>query len=99
CDDGETVWAVHAVDAVHVAAADVRADESDQYVRFLADERDVDRPTEADGGDRFRQTAGERRYLSGVRVDARELADCGFGDVQRTTGADGAAYGTPQARD
>ena len=28
-DDGETVWAVHSVDAVNVAAADVRADEGD----------------------------------------------------------------------
>ena len=56
-DDGETVWAVHSVDADNVAAADVRADEGDQYVRGLADERDVDRPTDADrslSADRWR---------------------------------------------
>ena len=97
-DDGETVWAVHSIDAVNVAAVDVRADQGDQYVRGLADERDVDRPTNADGLDRFRQTAGERRDLSGLRIDARDPASCTFGDVQRTIGADGAAYGTLQAR-
>src|SRR6266540_7425507 len=90
-DDGEAVWAVHSVDADHVAAADVRTDESDQYVRGLADERDVDRPTDAD--DRLRQTAGERRDLPGLRIDARDPAGCAFGDVQRTTGANGTARG------
>ena len=68
-----------------------RADESDQYVRGLVDERDVDRPTDAD--DRFRQTAGERRDLPGLRIDARDPAGRAFGDVQRTIGADGAARG------
>ena len=97
-DDGETVWAVHSVDAVNVAAADVRADEGDQYVRDVVDERDVDRPTDADV-DRCRQTAGERRFLPGLRIDARDPAGSAFGDVQRTIGADGAAHGTLQARD
>ena len=46
CNDGETVWAVHSVDAVNVAAADVRADEGNQCVRDVVDERDVDRPTD-----------------------------------------------------
>src|SRR6266446_945355 len=44
--DRETVWAVHSVDTVNVAAADVRADEGDQRVRDVVDERDVDRPTD-----------------------------------------------------
>ena len=57
-NDSETVWAVHSVDAVNVAAADVR--EGDQYVRGLADERDVDCATDADRRDRLRQTASER---------------------------------------
>ena len=92
--------AVHAVDADDVTAADVRADEGDQCVRSLADERDVHRPAEADAGDhRLRQTAGERRDLPGLRIDARDLAGCAFGDIQRPTGADGAARATLQARD
>jgi hypothetical protein len=68
-DDSEIVWAVYSVDAVNVAAADVRADESDQCVRDVVDERDVDRPTDAettDADDRRRQTAGERRFLPGL---------------------------------
>jgi hypothetical protein len=81
-NDGETLWAVHSVDADNIAAADVRTDEGDQYVRGLADERDVDRPTDAD--DRRRQTGGERRFLPGQRIDARDPAGCAFGNVQRT---------------
>ena len=34
-----------------------------------------------------------------VRIDARDPAGCAFGDVQRSTGADGAALATLQARD
>ena len=96
-DDGETVWAVYSVDAVNVAAADVRADEGDQCVRDVVDERDVDRPTDdrpTDADDRWRQTAGERRDFPGLRIDARDPAGSAFGDVQRTIGADGAALGT-----
>ena len=96
-DDGETVWAVYSVDAVNVAAADVRADEGDQCVRDVVDERDVDRPTDdrpTDADDRGRQTAGERRDIPGLRIDARDPAGSAFGNVQRTIGADGAALGT-----
>src|SRR5207244_912207 len=97
CNDGETVWAVHSVDADNVAGAELRADEGDQCVRDVVDERDVDRPTDAD--DRGRQTASERRFLSSLWIDARDPAGSAFGDVQRTIGADGAARGTLQARD
>ena len=96
-DDGKTVWTIHSVDAVNVAAADVRANEGDQCVRNVVDERDVDRPTDAqttDGEDRCRQTAGERRFLPGLRIDSRDPAGSAFGDLQRTIGADGAAHGT-----
>ena len=93
------MWAVHSVDAVNIAAADVRADESDQYVRNVVDECDVDRTTDADCWDRSRQAAGERCFLPGLRIDARDPTDCAFGDVQRTIGTDGAARGTLQARD
>ena len=96
-DDGEAVRAVHPVDADDVAAADVGADEGDQYVRGVADERDVDRPAEAD--DRPRQTAGERRDVPRLRIDARDPAGRAFGDVQRATGADGAARASLQARE
>ena len=75
-DDRETVWAVHSVDADNVAAADVRADEGDQYVRGVADERDVDRPTDerpTDADDRCRQTAGERCDFSPVCGSTREI--------------------------
>src|SRR5207244_8998389 len=51
-----------------------------------------------DADDRWRQTASERRFLPGLRIDARDLADSAFGDVQRTIWADGAAHGTLQAR-
>ena len=100
-DDCETVWTVYSVDAVNVAAADVRADEGDQCVRDVVDERDVDRPTDdrpTDADDRCRQTAGERRDFPGQRIDAGDPADSAFGDVQRAIGADGAALGTLQAR-
>ena len=98
-NDSETVWAVHSVDAVNVAAADVRVDEGDQHIRGLADERDVDRPTDADRRDRLRQTASEGCELPGLRIDARDPTGCAFGDVQRTVGTDGASRGTLQARD
>ena len=94
-DDGEAVGAVDSVDADDVAAADVGADNGDQRVRGPADERDVGRAAEAD--DRLRQTAGEGRDLAGPRIDARDSAGGAFGDVQRATGADGAARATLKA--
>jgi hypothetical protein len=93
-NDGGSVWAVYSVDTVNVAAAEVRADEGDQYVRGLADERDIDRATEADRRDRLRQTVGERRDRPSLRIDARNPADCAFGDVERTIGTDSAARST-----
>ena len=95
-DDGEAAWAVDPVDADNVGAADVGADQGDQCVRGLTDERDVDRP--ADTHDRRRQTAGERRDVPGLGIDARDSAGRAFGDVQRAIGADGAARATLQTR-
>ena len=77
----ETVWAVYPVDADDVAAAPVGADEGDQYVRGLTDERDIHRSADADT-ERLRQTAGERRYSSGPRIDTRILP-VGLGHIQR----------------
>ena len=96
-DDGETVRPVHSVDADNVAAAHVRGDKGNQRVRSLTDERDVHRPADAD--DTGRQTAGKRRDLPGYWIDAQDPASRGFGDVQRTTRADGAARATRKARD
>ena len=84
-----------------MAAADVRADEGDQRVRDVVDERDVNRPTDerpTNADDGRRQTADERRDFPGQRIDARDPAGYALGDVKRTIGADGAALGTLQAR-
>ena len=96
-NNGEAVWAVHSIDANHVAAADVRADQGDQRVGGVANKGHVHRPAETDIGDLLRQTAGERRDLPGFGVNARDPAGCGFGDVERTIGADGAARAALQA--
>ena len=76
-------------------AADVGTDKGDQCVRRPADERYVDGAADAD--DRRRQTAGKGRDLTGPRIDARDPADGAFGDVERATGADGAARATLEA--
>src|SRR5262245_33979314 len=55
--DGETVRAVPSIDADNVAAADVGADKCNQCVRGLADERDVNHPTEGEPDHSFRETA------------------------------------------
>ena len=94
-DDGEAVGTVDSVDADNVTATDVGADNGDQRVGGAADERDVGRAAEAD--DRPRQTAGEGRDLAGPRIDARDSSGGGFGDVERATGAHGAARATLKA--
>src|SRR5581483_3103000 len=99
--DGETVWSVHSVDSVHVAAADVRANEGDQCVRDVIDKRDIDRTTDerlTDADNCGRQTAGERRDFPSLRIDSRDSAGNAFGNVQSTVRADGAALGTLRAR-
>ena len=57
-----------------------------------ANERYVDGAADADY--RRRQTAGKGRDLTGPRIDARDPAGGAFGDVERATGADGAARAT-----
>ena len=89
-DHGEAVGAVDSVDA-----ADVGTDKGDQCVRRPADERYVGGA--ADAAARFRQTAGKGRDLTGPRIDARDPAGLAFGDVERATGADGAARATVEA--
>ena len=76
-------------------AADVLTDKGDQCVRRPADERYVDGAADAD--DRLGQTAGKGRDLTGPRIDARDPAGGAFGDVERATGADGAARATLEA--
>src|SRR5205823_10609337 len=56
-NDGEAVWAVHSIDAIHVAAADVSADQGDQCVGGVANKGHVHRPSETDSGDLPGQTA------------------------------------------
>jgi hypothetical protein len=97
CNDREAVWAVYSVNAVNIAAADVGADEGDQCISDVVDERDVDRPTDerpTDANDGRRQATGERCRLASLRIDARDPAGYAFRDVKRTIGADGAALGT-----
>src|SRR5436305_8278225 len=72
-------------------------DERDQRVRGIADERDVHRPPKWD--DPRGQAARERRDRPGLRIDARDLAACGLGNVQRTVGPDGAPGAPRQIRD
>ncbi len=95
-DHGEAVGAVDSVDADGVAAADVLTDNGDQCVHRPADERYVDGAADA-GDDRRRQAAGKGRDLTGPRIDARDPAGLAFGDVERATGADGAARATLEA--
>ena len=74
-DDGEALRSIDPIDAVNVAAAPVRvADESDQRIRCVTDERDVHHSAQAKAGLLPGQAAGERRNRSGLGIDARDPA-------------------------
>ena len=66
-NDAELRRAIDAVDADHIVATNVGSHQRDQHVRGLADERHIDRPTDAE--DRTWQTFGKRRDPSGLWID------------------------------
>ncbi len=69
CDNGETIWTVNPVNTNNRIAfrVEVTANHGDQHISGLADEGDIDCPT--DRRDRLRQTAGERRDRPALRIN------------------------------
>ncbi len=88
-EDREAPRPLQPIDAVDAVPADVRSDDRHQRVHSCSDERHVDRPAERDYP--RRESGGERRGVTGRGVDARDLAELSFGDVERAIRSDGCA--------
>src|SRR5580658_5836186 len=89
---------INAVNAVFLVTTDSAVDDTHQYVGRGADKGDVHRAAETDAWHRSRQPRGERGFLSGGEIDARDPTHGAFRNVERSIGADGAADRSHQPR-
>ena len=77
----ETIRAIKPINPVDAIAADIGANQRDQYVSGISHESDVYRPADREPGESLRQATGEGRHLAGIRIDPRDPARHAFGNI------------------